>query len=89
MGLASILLFTWTTLAVGQEAKKIDDKVLKAAGRSPTFHPPVHGILEPFWRVQMSKDRLLLSKIVVGAFMDTPKAKSRKLTQYSVKRPPV
>ncbi|HKE21754.1 MAG TPA: PQQ-dependent dehydrogenase, methanol/ethanol family [Bryobacteraceae bacterium] len=31
VGLPSILLFTWTTLAVGQEAKKIDDKVLKAA----------------------------------------------------------
>ena len=31
VGLPSILLFTWTTLAVGPEAKKIDDKVLKAA----------------------------------------------------------
>ena len=33
VGLPSILLFTWTALAVGQEAKKIDDKVLKAAGK--------------------------------------------------------
>ena len=33
-GFPSILLFTWTTLAVGQDAKKIDDKALKAAEKN-------------------------------------------------------
>ncbi len=33
LGLPVIVLFTWTTLAVGQQVKKIDDKALKTAGK--------------------------------------------------------
>ena len=33
MGFLGIVLFIWTTLAVGQQVKKIDDKVLKTAGK--------------------------------------------------------
>ena len=32
-GVSGIVLFTWTTLAVGQQVKKIDDKALKTAGK--------------------------------------------------------
>jgi quinohemoprotein ethanol dehydrogenase len=32
-GFSGIVLFTWVTLAVGQQPKKIDDKVLKVAGK--------------------------------------------------------
>ena len=33
VGFSGIVLFTWTTLAVGQQVKKIDDKALKTAGK--------------------------------------------------------
>ena len=33
LGLPGILLLTWTTLTLAQQVKKIDDKVLKAAGK--------------------------------------------------------
>src|SRR5260370_13827264 len=34
LGLPGIFLFTWATLAVQQQVKKIDDKVLKTTGKS-------------------------------------------------------
>ena len=33
LGISSIVFFTWTTLAVQQQVKKIDDKTLKTAGK--------------------------------------------------------
>jgi quinohemoprotein ethanol dehydrogenase len=33
VGFSGIVLFTWTTLAVAQQVKKIDDKALKTAGK--------------------------------------------------------
>src|SRR5580700_9185670 len=33
VGFLGIVLFIWTTSAVGQQVKKIDDKALKAAGK--------------------------------------------------------
>ena len=33
VGFPAVVLFTWTTVAVGQQVKKIDDKALKAAGK--------------------------------------------------------
>jgi PQQ-dependent dehydrogenase (methanol/ethanol family) len=41
-GFPGILLFTWTTLAVGQQVKKIDDKALKAAGKGTEW--PINGM---------------------------------------------
>ena len=34
LGFPGIVFFAWTTLAVQQQVKKIDDKVLKTAGKS-------------------------------------------------------
>ncbi len=33
VGVPAIVLITWTTLAIGQQVKKIDDKALKTAGK--------------------------------------------------------
>ena len=41
-GIPGILLLIWTTLAVGQQVRKIDDQALRAAGKGTEW--PVNGM---------------------------------------------